>query len=70
MKSGYLNQGSLRLQDLDDHHHGDADHGGQGQTPAQTDGPVRVLVHLVVGQGLVLHQGEDEAALENRHVRW
>lgn len=64
----HLDQWSLRLQDLDDHHHGDADHGGQCQAPAQTDGPVWVLVHLVIGQGLVFHQREDKTALENKHV--
>lgn len=64
----HLDQWSLRLQDLDDHHHGDADHGGQCQAPAQTDGPVWVLVHLVIGQGLVFHQREDKTALENKHI--
>lgn len=51
-----LDERAVGLEDLDDHYHGDADHGGQGQRPAQADGPVWVLIHLVIGQWLVLHQ--------------
>lgn len=60
----HLDQGPVGLDDLDDDHHGDADHGGQGQSPAEGDGPVGILVDLVVGQRLVLDQREDEAALD------
>lgn len=59
----HLDEGPVRLDDLDDHHHRDADHGGQSQSPADPDGPVRILIDLVVSQRLVLDQGEDEAAL-------
>lgn len=52
----YLYERSVGLEDLDDHYHGDADHGGEGQRPAQANRPVWVLIHLVIGQGLVLHQ--------------
>lgn len=64
--STHLNKWPVGLDDLDDDHHGDADHGGQGQSPAERDGPVGVLVDLVVRQRLVLDQREDEAALDKR----
>lgn len=60
----YLNERAIRLNDLDDNHHRDADHGGQGQSPTYSNGPVRILVDLVVRQWLVFDQGENEAALE------
>ena len=63
----YLDQRSLRLKDLDDHHHGDADHGCQGQRPAQANGPIGVLVHLVIRQRLVLRQGEHKATLGDKN---
>lgn len=59
----HLDEGPIRPNDLDDDHHGDADHGGQGQSPAYSNGPVRILVHLVVRQWLVFDQREDKAAL-------
>lgn len=62
----HLDQRPVRLNDLDDHHHGDADHGGQGKSPAYPNGPVRILVHLVVCQWLVFDQREDKAALGRR----
>ena len=61
-----LNERPIRSDDLDDDHHGDADHGGQGQSPTYSDGPVRILVDLVVRQWLVFDQGEDKAALERK----
>lgn len=59
----HLDERPVGSDDLDDDHHGDADHGGQGQSPPEGDGPVGILVDLVVGQRLVLDQREDEAAL-------
>lgn len=59
----HLNQRPIRSDDLDDNHHGDADHGGQRQSPADSHGPVGILVDLVVRQWLVFNQGENEAAL-------
>lgn len=61
--SAHLDQRPVGSDDLDDDHHGDADHGGQGQSPAERDGPVGILVDLVVRQRLVFDQREDEAAL-------
>ncbi len=64
--STHLNERPIRSDDLDDHHHGDADHGGQGQGPTYADSPVRILIDLVVLQWLVFDQGEDKAALRER----
>lgn len=62
----HLDEGPIGPYDLDDNHHGDADHGGQGQSPAYSHSPVRILVDLVVRQWLVFDQREDEAALERK----
>ena len=43
-----------------------ADHGGEGQEPAQGIAPPRVFVLLVVGQRGVLDQGEEEGGLRVR----
>lgn len=64
--SAHLDKRPVGSDDLDDDHHGDADHGGQGQSPAECDGPVGILVDLVVRQRLVFDQREDEAALSRR----
>lgn len=61
--SAHLDERPVGSEDLDDDHHGDADHGGQRQSPTDSDGPVRILVDLVVRQRLVFDQREDEAAL-------
>lgn len=53
----------LRLAEADDHDQGDAHHGGQSQAPAQPDGPGRVHIHFVVGQGHVLDERKDETSL-------
>lgn len=53
----------FRLAEADDHDQGDTHHGGQGQAPAQPDGPGGVHVHFVVGQGYVLDEREDETSL-------
>lgn len=60
----HLNEWPIRPYDLDDNHHGDADHGGQGQSPTYSHSPVRILVDLVVRQWLVFDQREDKAALK------
>lgn len=67
--STHLDKWPVGLDDLDDDHHGDADHGGQGQSPAEGNGPVGILVDLVVGQRLVFDQREDEAALDRKRKR-
>lgn len=51
------------LAEADDHDQGDAHHGGQGQAPAQPDGPGGVHVYFVVGQGYVLDERENETSL-------
>lgn len=53
----------FRLAEADDHDQGDTHHGGQGQAPAQPNGPGGVHVHFVVGQGYVLDKREDETSL-------
>lgn len=53
----------FRLAEADDHDQGDAHHGGQGQAPAQPDGPGGVHVDFVVGQGYVLDEREDKTSL-------
>lgn len=42
---------------------GDAEHGGERQTPANHLSPPRVHVHVVVGQRLVVDQVEQKDAL-------
>lgn len=69
ISSTHLDERPVGSDDLDDDHHGDADHGGQGQSPAQSDGPLRILVLLVVLQWLVFDQGEDKAALRKTSTR-
>lgn len=53
----------FRLAEADDHDQGDTQNGGQGQAPAQPDGPVGVHIDFVVGQGYILDKREDKASL-------
>lgn len=61
-----LNERAFRLDDLDHNHHRDANHGGESKGPAQTNGPVRILIDFVVLQRLVFDQRENEASLEKK----
>lgn len=61
--SADLSEGSFRSEELVEEADGDAEHGGQSQTPADDLAPPRVHVHVVVGQRLVVDQVEQEDAL-------
>lgn len=59
----HLFERSLGAGQLVEQADGDAEHGGQSQTPADHLPPPRVHVHVVVGQRLVVDQVEQEDAL-------
>lgn len=59
-----LNERAFRLDDLDHNHHRYANHGGEGESPAQTNGPVWILIDFVVRQRLVFDQRENETSLK------
>lgn len=59
-----LFEGSLGSEEFVENADGDAKHGGQSQTPANDLAPPRVHVRIVVGQRLVVHQVEQEDALQ------
>lgn len=61
--SSDLFEGSLGSEEFVEQTNGDAEHGGQSQTPADHLPPPRVHVHVVVGQRLVVHQVEEKDAL-------
>lgn len=59
----YLPEGTLGLEEADDDAERDAEHGGQRQEPADGVAPGRVHVDIVVLEGRVLAQGEEEGGL-------
>lgn len=59
----YHEERPFGLGETDDHDQWDTHHGGEGQAPAQPDGPGRVRVDFVVGQGYVLDKREDKTPL-------
>lgn len=59
----YHEERPFGLAEADDHGQRDAHHGGQGQAPAQPDGPGGVPVDFVVGQGHILDEREDKTSL-------
>lgn len=59
----YHEERPFGLAEADDHGQRDAHHGGQGQAPAQPDGPGGVPVDFVVGQGHILYEREDKTSL-------
>lgn len=61
----YLREGAGGLPDHPDNPQGDADHGGRSHEPADTITPVRVGVHIVVLQRLVLNQEKQENSLQH-----
>ena len=61
--AAHLWQRPLCLPHLDADPDRDAEHGGQGHEPADAVAPGRVGVHVVVLEGLVFDQEENEAAL-------
>ena len=65
----YLAEGAGGLPDHPDHPERDADHGGHGHEPADAVAPVRVSVHVVVLQGLVLDEEEQEDGLQRTNRR-
>lgn len=65
----YLLEGTLSLQEGDDDEEWDADHGGESQEPANEVPPERVHVDVVVFEGCVLAQGEEESGLERGRGR-
>lgn len=62
----YLSEGALEGAEFIEAPGRNADHGGQSQEPAQGIAPPWVRVLLVVGQGSVLDQGEEESGLRRR----
>lgn len=68
--SSDLFEGSFGSEEFVEQTNGDAEHGGQSQTPADHLTPPRVHVHVVVGQRLVVHQVEKKDALRRtqQHV--
>lgn len=64
----HLHEGAFCLPELDADPQWDADHGGQCHHPPDAVAPVRVDVHVVVFQGLVLHQEKDEDSLEEAEI--
>lgn len=63
--SADLSEGSFSSEEFVEEADGDAEHGGQSQTPADDLAPPRVHVHIVVVQRLVVHQVEQEDALQS-----
>lgn len=59
----HLEQRPLCLPQLDEDPEGDAEHGGQRHEPAYAIAPGGVGVDVVILEGLVLDQKEDEDAL-------
>lgn len=59
-----LFEGSLSSEEFVEKADGDAKHGGQSQTPPNDLAPPRVNVSVVVRQRLVVHQVEQEDALQ------
>lgn len=70
--STYLSEWALESPKLIDAPGRNADHGGQSKKPPQRIPPPRVCVLLVVGQGCIFDQGEQEGCLEGngRHRDW
>lgn len=66
MENTNLNEWAFRLDDLDHNHHRYANHGGKGEGPAQTNGPVWILIDFVVRQRLIFDQRENETSLEKK----
>lgn len=62
-RAAYLRQCPFCLPQLDEDPEWDAEHGGQGHEPADAIAPGRVGVDVVVLEGFVLDQEEDEDAL-------
>lgn len=62
-QAAHLPEGALAAQKLVEHGDGDAEHGGKGQAPAQGLAPPGVYVAGVIGQGLVIHNMEQEDTL-------
>lgn len=60
----YLSEWALESPKLVDAPGRNADHGGQSEKPPQGITPPRVCVLLVVGQGCIFDQGEQEGCLE------
>lgn len=54
------------MDDFDDDHHRDANHRSQCKSPTQSNGPIRILVKLVIGERLVLHQWKDKTTLKQK----
>ena len=63
----YLAESAGGLPDHPDHPERDADHGGHGHEPADAVAPVWVRVHVVVLQGLVFDEEEQEDGLQRTH---
>lgn len=59
----YLFEGSLGSKEFVEKADRNAQHGGQSQTPADHLAPPWVHVHIVVGQGLIVHQVEQKDTL-------
>lgn len=64
-----LFEGSLSSEEFVEKADGDAKHGGQSQTPPNDLAPPRVNVSVVVRQRLVVHQVEQEDALQRGRNR-
>lgn len=66
----HLFEGSLGSEEFVEKADRNAEHGGQSHTPANHLTPPRVHVHIVVGQGLIVHHVEqkDTLQMENRRV--
>ena len=63
-RAAHLWQRPFRLPHLDADPDRDAEHGGQGHEPADAVAPGGVGVHVVVLEGLVFDQEENEDALQ------
>lgn len=62
----YLHEGSFCFPDLDYNAQRDADHRGHCHRPSNAITPVWICIHIVVFQGFVFNQEEEENSLEKK----
>lgn len=70
VKLAHLFEGSHGSAELVEQADGDAEHGGEGQTPTDHLPPPRVHILIVVGKRLVINQVKQEDALRGEEKAW